>query len=89
MLLLKHDPGNCPVCDCPHTACTSPGYDPATGTSSRVVVTEPHPPRDGDREPRSAPTVVVRRGEFTTATYVRKQHNPRQARKVDDEPPAA
>jgi hypothetical protein len=74
MILLKHDPGPCVVDDCPHTACTSADYDAKTGRTVTIVA-EARPPRDGPRQPRSAPHIVTRSPSeraFTTATYARK-----------------
>lgn len=60
-LLLKPDPGPCPVDDAPHHTCVAP-EPPARVT----------PPRDGPRLPRS---VIVRGGPapgaLTTGTYTR------------------
>ena len=86
MILLKHDPGPCVVDDCPHTACTSADYDAKTGRTVTAVA-EARPPRDGPRQPRSAPRVLVRTAtEFTTATYQREQHNPRRKRRTKGKP---
>jgi len=79
-MFLKHDPGPCPVDDSPHTTC-------CPSESEAVVVTEARPPRDGPRQPRSAPRIVVRalgETEFTTATYRKEKHDPRRARAVKD-----
>jgi hypothetical protein len=76
MWLFKRDPGPCPVDDCPHHICVAPE------APEGVVVVTPRPPRDGPRQPRSAPRLIVRTAsEFTTATYRREEHDPRRARK--------
>jgi len=60
-LLLKHDPGPCPVDDCPHTTCVAPET-----TLSQVVL----PARDGVRTPRRSVTFGQRTAaSFSTAEY--------------------
>jgi hypothetical protein len=73
-LLLKRDPGPCPVDDAPHTTCTSADYEPTKGR--QVVIKQQRPPRDSALTPKSA----QRRGSepsptsFTTENYQRRVH---------------
>jgi hypothetical protein len=76
MALFHHDPGPCPVDDCPHTTCTSPDYDP---TGTRVVVQRPLRARDQGRAPRVFGDPTPTKTSFTTATYQRAVH--RQVRR--------
>ena len=86
MRLPKHDPGPCPVDDCPHTTCTSDDYDPKTGRAvvRRVAAA-------ARRTAATAQCAAHRRAragetEFTTATYRKEKHDPRRARAVKDKP---
>jgi hypothetical protein len=63
-LLLKRDPGPCPVDDAPHTTCTSADHEPTKG---RQVVKQQRPPRGSARTPKSAP----RLGSEPSPTVVR------------------
>ena len=71
MFYARHDPGNCPVCDAPHTTCTSADYDPTH--ARRVVVQPQRPPRDEPRTPRAPQRVGVEptATSFTTGSYRR------------------
>jgi len=54
------DPGECPICQTPHCACTSPDYVPA--------VADPSPAAAASTEAPEKPTA------FTTKTYRRALH---------------
>jgi len=70
------DPGPCPVCDAPHTTCTSPDY--------RGITVRQAPARDAALAAEQARTAAAAAssapapaGTFTTATYRGRKRVPR------------
>lgn len=61
MSLFRQDPGPCPICGAPHTACTTDNV--------AAMTTLQLPCRDAAAAAQPAPTP-----EFTTATYRRAVH---------------
>lgn len=66
-------PGPCPVDDAPHTTCTSADYTPTT----QIVTTTLRRPRTLPPPVNPPPAAPV---AFTSGTYARKLHGPRDAR---------
>ena len=65
----RHDPGRCPVDDCPHTTCVAPL------TTDQTVTTPLARPGWLPARPVEPETVT-----FTTTSYKRREHGPGRPR---------
>lgn len=85
-MLLKRDPGPCPVDDAPHTTCTSADYEPTKGR--QVVVKQQRPPRDSARSPKSAQRLGSEPSptSFTTENYQSRVYRSVGGERVGGEP---
>jgi len=82
--MFRMDPGLCPACDAPHCGCSPGGADTIVLLSQRDAMQAEQPqaqeppaellhPVPAELEPDFEP--------FTTASYDRKKHGPKRARR--------